>query len=143
MKINEILQPGVVQSSRSVGSKSVSTPQVKSTDPADLAVDQAEFHAGAKVESNLLEGAKLVFEAIPDVRADRVALAKQRLADGFYDKPEIADRIADRMVADPEAQPSASLSLSQQGEIRRKLAEGFYDSPEAIEKIAGGLIEDL
>ena len=142
MKINEIIQPGIVQPNRGVsGKNSVATP-APSAKSEGFGVDQAEFHQGAKVESHLLEGAKLVFEAIPDVRADKVAQAKQRLAEGYYDRPAVIDQIAARLAADPEAQPSAQISLAEQAEIRRRLAEGFYDSPEAIEKIATGLVEE-
>jgi anti-sigma28 factor (negative regulator of flagellin synthesis) len=143
MKINELSQPGVVQPNRGVTSRATSTSPAKPAESAGFALDQAEFHQTAKVESHLLEGAKLVYEAIPDVRTDRVAQAKQRLAEGFYNKPEVIDQIATRLAADPEARPSAPLSLAQQGEIKRRLSEGFYDTPEAIDKIANGLVEDV
>lgn len=143
MKINELTQPGVVQPNRGVTSRSVATSPAKVAESAGFSLDQAEFHQEARVESHLLEGAKLVYEAITDVRTDRVAQAKQRLAEGFYNKPEVIDQIATRLAADPEARPSAPLSLAQQGEIKRRLSEGFYDTPEAIEKIAAGLTEDV
>ncbi len=139
MKINEILQPGVVQPNRGVSARTAATHVSDTVKTANIAVDSAELHLEAKVEAHLLEGAKLVFDALPDVRADRVAAATKRLAEGFYDRPEVVDQIAARLAADPEARPAAPLSLEQQSEIRRRLAEGYYDSPEAVEKIAEGL----
>ncbi len=143
MKINELLQPGAVQPNRGVNSRTSVAPATQSAESSGFVLDRAELNQSAQVESTLLEGAKLVFEAIPDVRADKVAQAKQRLAEGFYNKPDVIDQIATRLAGDPEAIPSVPLSLAQQGEIKRRLSEGFYDSPEALDKIAGGLVDNV
>ncbi len=142
MKINDILQSGVVQPNRGTSSRTSTTGPTHAAKAADFAIDRAEFHQEAKVEGQLLEGAKLVFEALPNIRADRVAQAKRRLDEGYYDRPEVIDQIATHLAADPEAQPSAPLSLAQQDSIKRRLAEGYYDTPEVIDKIAGSLAEE-
>jgi anti-sigma28 factor (negative regulator of flagellin synthesis) len=43
-------------------------------------------------QARLVEGARNA----PDVRADRVALARARIQEGFYDRPEVRAEIADR-----------------------------------------------
>lgn len=107
-----------------------------------MTADRAEFNREAKVEAQILDAAKLVYEALPDIRADLLSLARQRLADGFYDRPVVMEQIARGLAADPEAQPTPPLSLEQQAEVKRRLAEGFYDRPEAVGRIARGLAED-
>jgi anti-sigma28 factor (negative regulator of flagellin synthesis) len=45
-------------------------------------------------QARLVEAAKNA----PDVRADRVAQARARVQEGFYDRPEARSAIADRML---------------------------------------------
>lgn len=45
-------------------------------------------------QARLVEGARNA----PDVRADRVALARARVQEGFYDRPEVRAEIADRVL---------------------------------------------
>ena len=45
-------------------------------------------------QARLVEAAKNA----PDVRADRVAQARARVQEGFYDKPETRSAVADRML---------------------------------------------
>ena len=127
-------------------------PQPKQTEPAappktqppsvPPAADRAEVAPGQAEEARLLEGAKLVLESLPEVRADKVELAKQRLAEGFYNKPEVQAAIAGRILADRELNPAPGLTPEREAEIRRRLDSGFYDSPEAQDKIARGLLDD-
>ena len=44
--------------------------------------------------------ARLIEEAknTPDVRADRVAQARARVQEGFYDRPEVRSEMADRLL---------------------------------------------
>lgn len=142
MKINETLQPGIVQPNRISGSRTPATPSSLSS-VSESVVDRADLHPEVRIETQIIEGAKLVYEALPDVREDRVAQAKQRLTDGYYDRPEVIDQIAARLSADPEAVPAAPLSLERQAEIKRRLTEGFYDSPQVVDTIAAGLAGEV
>jgi hypothetical protein len=45
-------------------------------------------------QARLIEAAKNA----PDVRADRVAQAKARVREGFYDRPETRAAVADRLL---------------------------------------------
>ena len=53
--------------------------------------------AGVEVKSPMLEAMSLLRD-IPEVRMDKVALAKKLIADPNYPSPEILDRIADALL---------------------------------------------
>ena len=119
------------------------TPPAKTPPPVTpQATDRADVTPGQTEEARLLDAARLVLESLPDVRADKVELAKKRLADGFYDRPEVRDEIAGRILADPELKPAPGLTPEREAEVRKRLDSGFYDQPEAQDKIARGLLDD-
>jgi hypothetical protein len=43
--------------------------------------------------------AKRIADGLPDVRPEKVALARERLASGFYDRPEVRDVLVGRLAA--------------------------------------------
>ncbi len=105
--------------------------------------DRADLNATNQVNSRTLEASKLLLESIPDVRLDKIELARRRLADGFYDQPEIRAEIAAGMISDPESNPALSkLSAEETEEIGKRLQSGYYDNPEIREDIAKGMIDD-
>ena len=83
------------------GGEASGTQQGGRVKSSPAAASQETRTAGAKAEiskkSKEFAQAKSVAKATPDVRADRVAELKQRIADGKYkvDAPAIADRMVD------------------------------------------------
>jgi hypothetical protein len=51
-----------------------------------------EQRVGDRVE---LAMSKSTLDALPDVRMDRLEAVRKRVANGFYDKPEVREHIAD------------------------------------------------
>src|SRR3990172_4941781 len=104
MVISYINDPGGVGPIRGPQPKQTEpTAPPKTSPPAvPTAADRAEVTPLQAEEAGLREAAKLVLESLPEVRADKVELAKQRLAEGFYNKPEVQAAIAGRILADPE-----------------------------------------
>ncbi|MBT3603873.1 MAG: flagellar biosynthesis anti-sigma factor FlgM [Candidatus Latescibacteria bacterium] len=47
-----------------------------------------------KSDQTDLSLSKSVIDAQPDVRMDRIEAARARMADGFYDRPEVREEIA-------------------------------------------------
>jgi len=141
MKINDITSHGVAPV-RGVASRTV-TPASRPAEAESLPQDVADLRGDVRQEARILDAAKLVYEALPDVRADKVELARKRLAEGFYDRPEVQEQIAAKLAGDAEARPAPSLTLAQKADIQRRLAEGFYDRPEVVDEIARGLAEDV
>jgi len=140
MKISDIIKSGGVQPTGPAASRTA-PPVEKSPYSAALPQDTAELSSKLQ-ESRILDGARLVYDALPDVRADKVELAKKRLAEGYYDRPEVQDQIAAKLAADSEAHPAPALSAEQKDVIRQRLAEGYYNHPAVVNSIAQGLAED-
>ena len=122
---------------KSVTEKPPETEQIKSE------VDRAELEQSRLEDSQAFEAAKLVLETIPDVRTDKIELARKRLEEGFYDRPEIQAEIAAMMIADPEANPALrTLSPEEIETIRNRIESGYYDEEKVNNIIASGLIDD-
>jgi len=66
---------------------------------ADVAAggDTLAISAQAQEKATIARYIRIVKE-MPDVRPDKVADAKRKLAAGEYDRPEVADRIAENMI---------------------------------------------
>ena len=146
MYVYEILNSGGIGPVQEPAGKPVNKPEVKpqqNIEPFQAGSDTTEIGKVSQDDSRSLEGAKLVIETLPEVRADKVELARQRLTEGYYDKPEVRDAIAEKMLADPETNPVAGeINENDAESIRNKLQSGFYDLPDVRDKIAGGMIDD-
>ena len=147
MYVHEILNGGGIGSIRGAEGKPVDKPELKpqqNVEPLQSGADRADIGEVSREDSRSLEGAKLVFETLPEVRTDKVELARERLAEGYYDKPEIQDAIAGKMLADPEVNPAAGeLNDNEVAAIKNKLQTGFYDQPDVRDKIASGMVDDV
>jgi hypothetical protein len=142
MKIDKVNITGIQPTTGTTPKAGVERAGRIDSSPAN-AVDRADVRKDLAVESRLMDAARLVLEAIPDVRADKIELAKQRLAEGFYDKSEVRDQIAGAFVADAIATPTPEISARQQSEVKERLSAGFYNSPSVIEKIAEEMVKDV
>lgn len=109
---------------------------------APTPADRAEVTPELQDASRLKEAAQLVLRELPDVRPDRVELARRRLAEGYYDRPEVRQAVAAAILADPELPAPSALTPQRLAEIRRRLTERFYDQPEVVERIIHGLARD-
>ncbi len=106
--------------------------------------DRTELTPANRESSRTFEASKLLLETIPDVRRDKVELARRRLAEGYYDKPDIRAEIAARMISDPEANPSpGEIPDDETGIIRKQLRNGYYDRPDIKDMISRGMIDDV
>ncbi|MBM3328372.1 MAG: hypothetical protein FJY67_02730 [Calditrichaeota bacterium] len=106
------------------------------------AFDRAEINRQAEADARALNGTKLIYEALPDVRRDKVDAARARLKSGFYDQSEVRAETARRLAQDPESHPIPPLTTEEVAGLRQRLASGYYDQPEVREQIAKGLIEN-
>jgi len=146
MYVHELLNGGGIDSIRGPEGKPVDKPEVKpqqNVEPLQSGADRADIGEISREDSRSLEGAKLVFETLPEVRTDKVELARERLTEGYYDKPEVQDAIAGKMLADPEVNPAAGeLNEKDIASIKDKLQSGFYDKLDVRDQIAGGMVDD-
>ena len=141
MTINELTQSGGIGPLRGLSPKSTPTIEPKS-EPTAQPADRADLGSGVQNDARLLDAAHMVFNALPDIRAVKVALAKQRLADGYYDLPDIQDQIASKLAGDPEASPDKPLDSTRQAQIQNRLSDGYYDKPKVLDQTAQALAND-
>jgi len=98
-----------------------------------LQVDQLR-----KEEAHIIENSRLLLDELPEVRSDKVALAKQRLAEGFYDKKEVLNQTAAKLIK--EKDEVADQNIQQ---VRNNLAKGYYDNPDVLNQTAGNILKDI
>ena len=72
----------------------------RSSTRSDEGVESGSTDATDDVSQIRARHASLIDAAknTPDVRADRVAQARERVQEGFYDQPEVRSTIADRLL---------------------------------------------
>jgi flagellar biosynthesis anti-sigma factor FlgM len=77
---------------------------IKKTDgqktKAPVTGDRTEFSSNAQRLSETKAQVQTISAQLagqPDVRPEKIAEAKQRIKDGYYDKPEFIDKLADKL----------------------------------------------
>ncbi len=98
-----------------------------------LQVDQMR-----KEEAHLIDNSRLLLEELPEVRNDKVALARQRLQEGFYDKPEVLNETTSKLLK--EQSEITDMNVQQ---VKSRLAKGYYDSPDILNQTAGNILKDI
>ena len=68
----------------------------KQEQTAEKSAPSAEKSSVSKL-AQLIQKAKVHADNLDDIRADKIALAEQRLADNFYDRPEVRDELAAKL----------------------------------------------
>lgn len=103
-------------------------------------------------ETRLVENAKLLLEELPDVRSDRVEQARQRLENGFYDRPEVLDQTAGKLLESesPEgltqlrnvsvADENSNVQKVQTSQDR--LSSGYYEQDGILDKTAQRILKE-
>jgi len=98
MRIDHVSEPFRAQLAKKVdaGQKKGAAQKSKKTDNVNVSSDgKALSDTQASVEA-----AKAQVTNAPDVRAERVEEVKQRIKDGYYNSPQFADRLADKLIKD-------------------------------------------
>jgi hypothetical protein len=75
----------------------VAAPQSSSSAPT---TDKAEISETAHKLMDLrqaVDTGRVAMDQLPDVRQEKVALAKQRMAEGFYQSPEVQQQVAEKL----------------------------------------------
>lgn len=101
-------------------------------------------------KSRLLKTAAHELQEIPDVRFEKIERAVSRIAENFYERPEIQQKIAENMLHETkelhiaETEQGKSVTFATKVEtIRHKIASGFYNNPEVVQKVAEKLLQDI
>jgi hypothetical protein len=108
-------------------------------------------------EVRLTENAKLLLEEFSDVRPDRVREARRRLESGYYDRLEILQRAAEKILDDDTALRPIHLkdlgAINQAADdenrtehervqnARRRLLNGYYEQSEILDETARKILK--
>ncbi len=145
MKIPDISGPNAIGPSKGITPERTKPPKAEPREKPSpqKPTDRAEVVPERQEDARILQAARLVLDSLPDLREGKMELARRRLAEGFYDRPEVQGEIAGNILADPEIGPEPEeLPPERAAEIKRRLAEGYYDQPDVQDRIARGLLDD-
>jgi hypothetical protein len=108
---------------------------------ASTPLDQADISANAAEVARYREMAELHREAYgPEDRSAKLNEVKARIASGHYDKTEVMDELAGKMIDESISAPAGSTDLNT---IQSRTESGFYDRPEVIDQTAANIVNNL
>jgi len=111
--------------------------------------DRLEISAGARERESLRTRLQEQAMGLPEVRQDRVAQVRARMAEGFYQREDFVNEMANRLMADgalaPDAAaPAEDATPSYRDELMRdvntKIQSGFYTDGEVMNFVADRLM---
>lgn len=127
------------------------TRQLERAGQAGSGEDRLEISSGgrelARLRASLLQEAS----TLPEIREERVAQARERVAAGFYEREEIVANISERLLnesalkvgsaASPSAVPDASYRTELMNEVGTKIQSGFYSDNDVMSFVADRLMD--
>lgn len=119
--------------------------------------DVVQISDKARTLKSQQETAAAALKETPDARQARVDQAKARVAEGYYDRPEVRQAVADsildsgvmkQVAAEKRQVNTAKASMAdvpnaradQVAQAKQRAASGFYDTQEVRQKVADGLL---
>jgi flagellar biosynthesis anti-sigma factor FlgM len=95
MKINRITQHFGIDLQKQAGNaKNTEKPEkAAKSDSVSLSKKGKELAQGSDAATVMSR-----MDALPDIRPEKVAEAKEKVASGYFDSPEFMDRLADRLM---------------------------------------------
>jgi len=169
MKIRDILSAQYQKSERA-RKKDLEKPPVDSAQQSKKSQgsqgtnDQSVISKTARelqAATQLIRESVSVLKSMPAVRADAVAMAKQRVASGYYNRPEVIDNVAaiisEHLHAESPVSPSdlatdvianispthAEMTKSDLVAIRKQLEKGLYHDSKEIDQVADRIMRFL
>ncbi|MCB2198209.1 hypothetical protein KQI63_02330 [bacterium] len=106
--------------------------------PHQVRTDRATISANAAEVARYQEMAELHLEAFgPSDRSAKLDEVRQRLAAGYYDRPDVVEKIAGTLVEGAAAETARASDLET---AKRRTEDGFYDKPEVMDKTAENVL---
>ncbi|MFA7329863.1 MAG: flagellar biosynthesis anti-sigma factor FlgM [Candidatus Delongbacteria bacterium] len=127
------------------------TRQLEQAGGAAAQEDRLEISSSGLELSRLRSSLQTQAAQLPEIREERVALARQRVAAGFYDREEIVAQISDRMMEDSSlgetaatgngTVPAAPYRDELMREVETKIHSGFYTDNDVMSFVADRLMD--
>jgi flagellar biosynthesis anti-sigma factor FlgM len=122
--------------------------------------DVVQISDRARTLKSQQEATATALKETPDVRQARVEQVKARVSEGYYDRPEVRQAVADsilnsgvmkEVVSEKKQANAAKSAMARTPDVRedkvaqakQRVASGFYDTEEVRKKAADGLIEGV
>jgi hypothetical protein len=107
-----------------------------------LRQDTLQVDPARRDETRTVENAKLIMEELPDIRPDKVELARQRIEQGFYDRSEVLDAIAGKIANQELKAATESIDPKNVTRARNRLTEGYYEQQQILNQTAEKIIKN-
>ena len=109
--------------------------------PSRLQEDSAQISPSAAEISRYRELVRLHQEAYGDgERSKKLEEIRQRIADGFYERPGTIDELAGRVLEDAVQDPGKAGDTSV---VERRIRDDFYSRPQVVEKTADKILKEI
>jgi hypothetical protein len=108
-------------------------------------------------EVRLIENARLLLSELPDIRPERVEEVRRRLREGFYDRPDVIEKVVDQILKEGsfrassarKAETGSEAKISEEEQkseervqrARRRQANGYYDQPDVLDETARRILK--
>lgn len=134
-------------------------PEETAPEKADATPDRKDIlqvDEKRRQEVRLMENARLLLEELPDTRPERIEEVRRRLQEGFYDDPEVVEKVVDKVLEELSQRKSAIGKLKSETEVkednstdpkrvqqaRHRLARGYYDQPDVLDETARRILKE-
>lgn len=122
--------------------------------------DVVQISDRARTLKSQQETAAAALKETPDARQARVEQVKARVAEGYYDRPEVRQAVADSIldsgvmkevaserrqvnIARASAADVPDVRADQVAQVKQRVASGFYDTEEVRQGLADGLLDRM
>jgi anti-sigma28 factor (negative regulator of flagellin synthesis) len=106
--------------------------------------DTLQVNQERRRAAGMIENARLLLEELPDSRPERIAQVKQRLQEGFYERAEVLEGTAGKILDDLQAKPPKTVSEDEADKIdqvKNRLRDGYYDRLDILEETARRILK--
>ncbi|MFH1734356.1 MAG: flagellar biosynthesis anti-sigma factor FlgM [bacterium] len=106
--------------------------------------DSLQVDQQRKLDAQMIEDARLLLEELPEIRDAKVAEVRSKLAEGFYDNPDVIKAVADKIVNDPAALQKITgekVRPDKVDEARDRLNSGYYNQEDVLNETARRIIK--
>jgi len=103
--------------------------------------DSAQISVNASEVSRYQELVRIHREAYGTTeRTSKLEEVKQKIKDGYYDDPEVMDRLSDQIIENTAADRVKAKDMDA---VKSRKETGFYDRPEVINRTAENVIRNV
>ncbi|MCX6639284.1 MAG: hypothetical protein NTW14_02215 [bacterium] len=132
---------GTVGRGQLSGAKGTAENERKPAAAEEIQQDQLQVDDKRRDETRLVENAKLMLGELPEVRTDKVELARQRMQEGYYDRPEVLQAAAEKIAKQEIGGESDQINPQNVQRARQRIVSGYYDQQQVLDQTAEKIVK--